>query len=165
MCIITRRGFRRPWTQPRRHGNFQNNNLVDQAQDALLGMILFSANRDTEAWTYMEISLTKNLELGNRHERAITLAYMGYGYLRRGEYLNAYGAYEAATESYVGTVNEHPDGTTCKNNMTKIKDMLKNSDLNVGFERPRADINWLSLFIPALLECRIVPVEDVEPVV
>ena len=94
----------------------------------------------------MEIFLTKNLELGNRRERAITLAYMGYGYLRRGEYLNAYGAYEAAAESYVGTVNEHPDGTTCKNNMAKIKDMLKNSDLNVGFERPRADMNWLSLF-------------------
>ena len=81
---------------------------MDQAQDALLlGMILFSANRDTEEWTYVEIFLTKNLELGNRRERAITLAYMGYGYLRRGEYLNAYGAYEAAAESYVGTVNEH----------------------------------------------------------
>ena len=30
--------------------------------------------------------------------------YMGYGYLRRGDYENAYGAYE---EQYHGTINAH----------------------------------------------------------
>ena len=62
--------------------------LVNQAQDSfLLGTILFSANRDTEASKY--ISLTNNLELGNRLDSVRTLEYMGYAYLRRGDYLNA----------------------------------------------------------------------------
>ena len=111
-------------------------------------MILFSANRDTEAWKYMEISLSKYLELGNRREIARTLEYMGYGYLRRGDYFNAYNAYEAAAENYLGTVDEEPDGTTCKDNMAKIKDMQKNPDLNVGFTRSRSDMDWPSLFYP-----------------
>ena len=113
----------------------------------LLGTILFSADRDTEAWKYMEISLTKNLELGNRRDSAATLEYMGYGYLRKGDYFNAYGAYEAAVESYLGTVDEEYC-TKCKDNMAKIKNMQRNPDLNVGFERPRDDINWPSLFYP-----------------
>ena len=123
--------------------------LVNQALfSLLLCQILFSANRDTEAWKYMEISLTKYLELGNRRESARTLEYMGYGYLRRGDYLNAYSAYETAGENYLGTVDEEPCFTKCKDNMAKIKDMQKNPDLNIGFERPRDDINWPSLFYP-----------------
>ena len=139
------------------------NNLVDQAQYSfLLGMILFSANRDTEAWRYMEISLTKYLELGNRRESAMTLEYMGYGYLRRGDYLNAYGAYKAAAESYVGTDLEEPYCTKCKDNMAKIKDVQKNPDLNVGFERPRWDINSPSLFYPGVAPaCRTFPVDTI----
>ena len=125
------------------------NNLVEQAQISyLLGAILFSANRDTEAWKYMEISRTKNLELGNRRESARTLEYIGYGYLRRGDFLNAYGSYEAAVESYLGTVNEKWGCTRCKDNMAKIKNVQKNPDSNVGFQRPRSDINWPSLFYP-----------------
>ena len=125
------------------------NNLVEQARISyLLGVILFSANRDMEALKYLEISRTNNLELGNRRNTARTLEHMGYGYLRRGDYLNAYGSYEAAAESYLGTINEHPDGSRCKDNMAKIKDMQKNPDLNVGFDRPRDDIYWPSLFYP-----------------
>ena len=124
--------------------------LLAQAQYSfVLGMILFSANRDTEAWKYMEISLTKYLELGNKRSSASTLEYMGYGYLRRGDYKNAYSAYEAAAESYLGTVDEEPYFTQCKVNMAKIKDLLKNPDLNVGFDRPDNDINWPSLFYPS----------------
>ena len=126
-----------------------DNNLVEQARISyLLGTVLFSTNRDTEAMKYMEISRTNNLELGNRLHSAIALEYMGYGYLRRGDYLNAYSAYEAAAESYLGTVDEEPYCTKCKVNMAKIKDMQKNPDLNVGFERPRNDINWPSPFHP-----------------
>ena len=125
------------------------NSLVEQAlKSFLLGMILFSANRDTEAWKYMEISLAKNLELGNRRDSARTLEYMGYGYLRRGDYVNAYDAYKASAESYLGTIDEEPYCNKCTVNMAKIKDMQNNPDLNVGFERPRGDINWLSLFYP-----------------
>ena len=126
-----------------------DNDVVNQAlYSFLLGAILFSANRDTEAWKYMEISLTKNLELGDQRDSARTLEYMGYGYLRRGDYLNAYGAYEGAAERYLGTVSEKLGCTTCKDNMAKIKDMQKNPNLNVGFERPCLDNNWPSLFYP-----------------
>ena len=125
------------------------NDMVNQAHISfVLGTILFSADRDTEAWKYMEISLTKNLELGNRRDSAMTLEYMGYGYLRRGDYLNAYGAYKAAAESYLGTVDEEPYCTKCKVIMAKIKDMQKNPGLNLGFERPSRDINSPSLFYP-----------------
>ena len=126
------------------------NNLVEQAQkSAFLVRILFSANRDTEAWKYMEISLTKNLELGNRRDSARTLEYMGYGYLRRGDYLNAYGAYEAAAETYLGAAHAVRSCTRCKENMAKIKDMQKNPELNVGFNRPPDDINWPFLLYPS----------------
>ena len=126
-----------------------DNNLVEQARNSyLLGIILFSANRDSEAWKYMEISLTAYLEIGDRLYSAYTREYMGYGYLRRGDYLKSYDAYKAATESFVGTVYEERSCTRCKNNMAKIKDLLKNPDLNVGFERPYEDTNWLSLFYP-----------------
>ena len=123
---------------------------MNQAQTSLVfGMILFSANRDTEAWKYMEISLMKNSHLGNRRNSAIVLEYMGYGYLRRGDYVNAYGAYEAAVENYRSTVDGEPYGTTCTDNMAKIKDKQRNPDLNVGFERPRTDNDLPSLFYPA----------------
>ena len=126
-----------------------DNDMVNQALfSLLLCRILFSADRDTEAWKFMEISLTMNLELGNRRDSARTLEYMGYGYLRKGDYLNAYEAYEAATKSFIGTDLEERSCTRCKDNMAKIKDMQRNPDLNVAFERPRNDINWPSLFYP-----------------
>ena len=106
-----------------------DNSLLNHAQTSfLLGMILFSANRDTEAWKYMEISLTMNLELGNQRDSAMALEYMGYGYLRRGDYLNAYGAYMAAAESYLGTVDEEYC-TKCKVNIAKITSLFIDSFL------------------------------------
>jgi tetratricopeptide (TPR) repeat protein len=67
-----------------------SNSLVDEAQTSLVfGMILFSANRDTEALKYIEISLTKNSLFGNGRDNATVLKNMGYGYLRRGDYVNA----------------------------------------------------------------------------
>ena len=46
----------RPWTLQRRHESFLN-----QAQNSFMfGIILCSANRDTEAWKIMEISLTNS---------------------------------------------------------------------------------------------------------
>jgi tetratricopeptide (TPR) repeat protein len=49
----------------------KSNCLVDQAQTSILfGIILFSADRDAEAWKYMEISLMKNSHLGNRRDSA-----------------------------------------------------------------------------------------------
>jgi tetratricopeptide (TPR) repeat protein len=126
-----------------------SNSLVTQAQGSLhYGAILFSANRDAEAWKYIEISLMKNSLLGSQRDKATALEYMGYGYLRRGDYLNAYGAYEAAAENYRGT-DEELYCQTCKDNMVKVKDKQKNPDLDVGFVRPRFDMNWPSLFYSA----------------
>ena len=128
-----------------------SNNLMDRSETSFLfGMILFSANRDAEAWKYMEICLMTNLELGNRRDCATALEYMGYGYLRIGDYVNAYGAYEAAAEKYRGTVDEEIWGTTCKDNMAKIRDKQRNPDLNIGFERPGRDKDRCSLFYPAV---------------
>ena len=66
------------------------------------------------------MSLTKNLELGNRCNSATALEYMAYGYLRRGDYLKAYGGYKAAAESYIGTI--------CKDNIAKIKYSTSNKN-------------------------------------
>ena len=71
---------------------------------------------------------------------------MGYGHLRRGDYLKAYNAYEAAAESYLATVDEDPNCTRCKENMAEIKDMQKNPGLKVGFAKPSWDNNWPSLY-------------------
>ena len=87
-----------------KHSESHSSLSVQSHTSFIFGSILFSANKDMEAWKYMEISLTKYLELGNRRDSAATLEYMGYGYLRRRDYLNAYGAYEAAAEYYLGTV-------------------------------------------------------------
>ena len=112
------------------------------------GMVLFSANKDAEAWKQIEISLMKASYTGDRLSIARALHYMGYGYLRRGDYHNAYGAYEAAAERYLGTVDTY-DEQLCKDNMAKIK--RKQGDLDsdtvVGFYRPSLDIDR-TLFYP-----------------
>ena len=73
-----------------------------------LGRILFNANQDAKAWKFIEISLINASYVGHRNQVARALEYtMGYGYLRRGDYQNAYGAYEVAAEKYFGTVEAH----------------------------------------------------------
>ena len=42
---------------------------------------------------------------------------------------------------------KEPDGTTCKDNMAKIKDKQRNPGLDVGFMGPRMDNDYPSLFI------------------
>ena len=105
------------------------------------GKTLFSTNRDTDAWEYIEISLMKASYIGDRLTVARTLEYMGYGYLRRGDYHNAYGAYEVAAEKYIGTVYANTDVGRCKDNMARIKQKQENTDTVIGFERPNIDID------------------------
>ena len=72
-----------------------------QAEISLdLGRILFDTNKDAEAWEHIEIALMKASYTRDHSAVAVAQAseYMGYGYLRRGDYQNAYGAYEAAAE-------------------------------------------------------------------
>jgi tetratricopeptide (TPR) repeat protein len=66
--------------------------------------ILFSTDRDTEGWDHIIIALDMASYTGDRLAVARALEYMGYAYLRRGDYQNAYGAYEAAAGKYPGTV-------------------------------------------------------------
>ena len=105
------------------------------------GKILFSINRDTEAWEYIEISLMKASYIGRRLTVARALEYMGYGYLRRGDYQNAYGAYEAAAENYIGTVYSNIGGGMCKDNMARIKQKQANTDRAIGFHRHGLDLD------------------------
>ena len=111
-----------------------------------LGRSLFSANRDTKAWKYIEISLTNASYIGDRIQAARALEYMGYGYLRRGDYQNAYGAYEAASEKYRGTFGARI-AERCKDNMASIKGKQGNPDAVIGFYRPLMDIDK-TLFYP-----------------
>ena len=111
------------------------------------GRILLSNNRDTEAWKYFEIALNNASYIGNRNQVARALDYMGYGYLRRGDYQNAYGAYEAAAEKYLGTVDTR-SAKRCKDNMTGIVLKQENPDTVIGFYRPLMDYQFDTLFYP-----------------
>jgi hypothetical protein len=71
---------------------------------------------------------------------------MGYGYLRRGDYQNAYGAYEAAAEKY-HAIGDPLGEEKCKDNMARIQQKQRNPDAVVGFYRPGGDIDK-SLFYP-----------------
>ena len=108
---------------------------------------LFSANSDTDAWEYIEMALMKASYTGDRLNIARALEYMGYGYLRRGDYQNAYGFYEAAAENYLGTVYANISGGKCKENMARIKLKEGNNDMVLGFYRHRLDSDD-TLFYP-----------------
>ena len=112
------------------------------------GRLLFSNNRDTEAWKYIETALNNASYIGNRIQVARALDYMGYGYLRRGDYQNAYGAYEAAAEKYLGTVDARA-AEQCKDNMARIELKQGNPDDVIGFYRPLLDYQFDTLFYPA----------------
>ena len=111
------------------------------------GKTLFSTNRDAEAWEYIEISLMKASYIGRRLTVARALEYMGYGYLRRGDYRNAYGAYGAAAEKYIGTVYADTDGGRCKDNIARIEQKLASTDRVIGFHRHGLDVDH-TLFYP-----------------
>ena len=76
---------------------------------------------------------------------------MGYGYLHRGDYQNAYGAYEASAEKYLGTVDAYV-AEVCKNNMAKIEQKQGSPDAVIDFYRPSLDIDK-SLFYPQASIC------------
>jgi tetratricopeptide (TPR) repeat protein len=109
--------------------------------------ILFSTDRDTEGWDHIIIALDMASYTGDRLAVARALEYMGYAYLRRGDYQNAYGAYEAATGKYPGTGEAVNADRRCKGNMARIKQKQENSDMVVGFYRPGMDIDR-TLFYP-----------------
>jgi len=112
------------------------------------GKILFNVDRDAEAWEYIKLSLTKASYIGNQVAVARALEYMGYGYLRKGDYQNAYGAYAAAAKKYVGTADADV-ARRCEENMAKIKNK-EDTDMIITFYRPGIDIDSDILFYPLL---------------
>jgi tetratricopeptide (TPR) repeat protein len=135
-------------------------NVPAQATISLdFGKILSSTNRDTEAWEYLEISLMKGSYIGNRLVVARALEYMGYGYLHGGDYQNAYGAYEAAAEKYVGTI-EAPATRSCEENMARIKRKEENADMVIGFYRPASSLDSEILFYPLQAFASELPISE-----
>ena len=67
------------------------------------GMILFTLDRDAEAREQIELAYMKASNYGDEHCIVLALDYRGYGYLRKGDYLNALKAYEAASGKWAGT--------------------------------------------------------------
>ena len=130
------------WKYAELSGSLSSQMVISQT----FGIILFKTNQDTKAWKYIEISLRHASYIGDRYHIAITLDYMGYGYLRRGDYQNAYGAYEAAAEKFLGTIATVAV-KRCKDNMAGIERKQENPDEVVGFHRPSSD-NDRTLFYP-----------------
>ena len=116
-------------------------------------MILFSGGKDAEAWKQIEIVLMKASYTGDRLGIARALEYMGYEYLRRGEYQNAYGAYDTAAEKYFGTVYAETGGERCKDNMARVEWKQRNPDTVVGFSRPRMDTDKNPFLFPCSSIC------------
>jgi tetratricopeptide (TPR) repeat protein len=130
-----------------KHAKLTDNPLIQLAISLDLARFLFSANRDTEAWEHIKITLMNASYIGHRLIVARALEHMGYGYLRRGDYQNAYGAYEVAAETYLGTVDTHV-AKRCKDNMTRIEGKQENSDMVIGFYRPWLDVDDSTPFYP-----------------
>jgi tetratricopeptide (TPR) repeat protein len=112
-----------------------------------LGRILFNTNQDAKAWKYIEISLINASYIGDQYQVARALEYMGYGYLCIGDYQNAYGAYEAAADNFLGAT--FPDAVErCKTNMARIESKKENPDIVIGYYRPATNLDDDTLFYP-----------------
>jgi tetratricopeptide (TPR) repeat protein len=123
-----------------KYAELTDNQYIQISISRTFGRILFNTNRDTEAWKFIEISLTNASYVGDRLQAARALEYLGYGYLRRGDYQNAYGAYEAAAEKYSGS-GYNDSMMQCKKNMANIELKQGNPDAVIGFYRPFMDID------------------------
>jgi len=130
-----------------KHAELTDSPSIQSNVSLVFGTVLFSANEDAKAWKQIEIALMKASYTGNRVNLARALEYMGYGYLRRSDYQNAYGAYEAAAERYLGTIYADTGGGRCKDNMARIDQKQRNSDRVVGFSRPGLGVDK-TLFYP-----------------
>jgi len=124
-----------------------DSSLIQGTISLTFGEILFGASRDIEAWKHMEIALLKASYIGDTLTIAQALRYMGYGYLRRGDYQNAYDAYEAAAEKYQA-IGDVLGEEKCKENMARIQQKQSNPDAIVGFYRPGGDIDKSLLYPP-----------------
>jgi len=131
-----------------KHAQLAENASVQADISLDIGRILFAANKDQEAWKYFEITLMKASYIGNRLRVAEVLECMGNGYLCRRDYQNAYGAYEAAAEKYLGTAASFGH-ERCYDNMDRINCKKENPHMVVGFHRHYLDIDETLFYLPS----------------
>ena len=118
-----------------------------------LGRILFNTNQDTKALKHFEIVLINASYIGSPIQEADALEYISYGYLRKGDYQNAYCAYEVAAEKFLGTI--YPSSADrCKENMVRIERKQRNPDEIVGFHRPDLDMDSTLFYPPVQGICK-----------
>jgi len=140
-----------------KHAELTDGPTIQANVSLSFGMVLFSADKDAKAWKQIEIALMKASYTGDRFIIARALEYMGYGYLRRGDYRNAYGAYEAAADGALGA----GFAERCEENMARIERKQGNPDIVVGFSRPGIDIDK-TLFYPPVQASpsELIPISD-----
>jgi len=118
----------------------------------LCGQVLLRMGKLPDGLTSFEKALGAYQYVGAAMVIADALASIGYVYLHTGAYSDAYGAYEAATESYASLGKNSPDGQRCKmesrTNMENIRRKQENPDMHIGFYRPRLDRDHDELFYP-----------------
>ena len=69
-----------------KHAELTDSSHIQATVSLTFGMILFGAGKDAEAWKQIEIVLMKAAYTGDRLGITCALEYMGYGYLRSGDY-------------------------------------------------------------------------------
>ena len=118
-----------------KYAELSSSQYTQMAISQTFGRILFKTDQDTKAWKHIEIALTNASYVGDRYNVARALEFMGYGYLRRGDYENAHGAYEASAEMNSGG-SRSLNFELCKENMDRIKRKQENPDTIIGFYKP-----------------------------
>jgi len=139
-----------------KYAELTNSPSIQASISLSFGMVLFSADKDAKAWKQIEIALMKASYTGDRFNIARALEYMGYGYLRRGDYRNAYGAYEAAADGAVETGHAE----RCEENMARIGRKQGNPGIVVGFYRPGMDNDKTPFYPPVQASPSELPISD-----
>ena len=120
----------------------------------LRGQVLLRMGKVPDGLSSFEKALGAYQYVGAAMVIADALACIGYVYLHTGAYSDAYGAYEAATESYASLGDNSPDGQRCnmesRTNMENIRRKQENPDMHIGFYRPRLDRDHDELFYPPM---------------
>jgi len=120
----------------------------------LSGQILIRMGKLPDALTSFEKALGAYQHVGGAGIIADALGCIGYVYLHTGAYSDAYGAYEAAAESYASLGEDSPNGQRCKEeriNMKNVRLKQENPSKKIGFYRPRTDRHVQELFFPPTL--------------
>jgi hypothetical protein len=149
-CRATTKGFE--------HAELSDSPYIKAFISHEYARIHFSADRDREAWARLEVSLMMAVQVGNLGEVAKALEYMGYGYLRRGDYGNAYGVYEAAEVEYCKSGEAWVE-ERCGDNLAGMKRKREENGVVIGFRRPHLSVEKSLFYGPVQVSVGHVPVD------